>query len=210
MANNNIHYSKEFEKLIEDKEKTKYLIEGNRVIGVDFKQWEKIRFFISNAINKDGRILDIGCANGFLLRCLQEWCNYKLEPYGIDINQKIIQQAKELFPSYSDNFVCENFWNLLNGNSKLSKGYLSNRYDFVYFNVGDNLKFEKETEISAIRYMLGMVSNGGRLILGFCNCFGLSNEGREKIKRLEESGFAFSNIQENSTNDIIAWIDNFA
>ena len=73
-----VNYSGEFKKLIEERSKIQSLIDGNLVIGVDFKQWTKIRFFISKSINKDGSILDIGCANGLLLRCLQEWCGYKL------------------------------------------------------------------------------------------------------------------------------------
>jgi 2-polyprenyl-3-methyl-5-hydroxy-6-metoxy-1,4-benzoquinol methylase len=73
-------YSREFIKLIKDKKNTQRLLSGSGLAGADFKVWERARLFISEAINAPGSILDIGCGNGFLLRCLQEWSKYKLIP----------------------------------------------------------------------------------------------------------------------------------
>ncbi|UJR34638.1 hypothetical protein I4U23_027415 [Adineta vaga] len=52
-----------------------------------FQFWKSTRAFVIDAINKNGTVLDIGCANGFLLACLTEWLQEKsitIVPYGIE------------------------------------------------------------------------------------------------------------------------------
>lgn len=205
-----MNYSNEFKELIEDKEKIKSLIEGNHAIGVDFEQWKKMRFFITKAINKNGNILDIGCGNGFLLRCLQEWSNHKLEPYGIDIDQKLIKQVKELFPSQAKNFIVKELKEELKDLAELPKYGFPTKYDFIYWNVWARLKFENEKEADILKTILEMVSDGGRLILGF---YDSDKEKIDKIKKLKKLGFKFSGILENFSYiqkdpvEIIIWID---
>lgn len=205
---NMMRYSNEFKKLIEDKKKTKFLIEGSHLSSIEFEEWKNNRFSITKAINKDGRILDIGCANGFLLRCLQEWSNHKLEPYGIDIDQELIKEAKKLFPSQAKNFIVKELKDFLKNLAELSKHGFPAKYDFIYWNVWDNRKFENQKEVDIFKTVLELISDGGRLILGFYNL----EKGREKIKKLKELGFKFSGIVENlgdCENGIIAWIDKF-
>ena len=81
-------YSASFHELIESKKRTGALIAGCGMGtgNVDIQTWENRRQFIHSAIDKSGTILDIGCGNGFLLRCLQEWSGVDLVPYGIDIH----------------------------------------------------------------------------------------------------------------------------
>lgn len=56
-------------------------------------------------INKDGKVLDLGCGNGLMLKYLMATSGFKLIPYGADFMEKSIKQAKEiLFPEYADNF----------------------------------------------------------------------------------------------------------
>jgi 2-polyprenyl-3-methyl-5-hydroxy-6-metoxy-1,4-benzoquinol methylase len=59
----------------------------------------------SEEINKDGKVLDLGCGNGLMLKYLMETSGHKLIPYGADFMEKSIEQAKNiLFPEYADNF----------------------------------------------------------------------------------------------------------
>lgn len=199
-----VYYSKEFNKLIEDRERTKYLIKGSGLKNRNFEKWERKRRFIAQAINKDGSILDIGCANGFLLKCLQEWSGRKLIPYGIDLNQRRIKQAKELFPLQADNFIVKDVkkvQNLLD----LTEYKFPPKFDFIYWNIWDPWKFENQEEVSFLKTFLKAVSDGGRLILGF---YESDQEKNKKIKKLKELGFKFSGTLENrSGKEIIIYID---
>ena len=60
-------------------------------------------------IHRSGRIIDLGCGNGLLLKHLVENSKYRLEPFGVDFIEESIQQARELIlPAYSDNFTVQN------------------------------------------------------------------------------------------------------
>tara|TARA_Y100000031_G_C8093411_1_gene325253 strand:- start:145 stop:783 length:639 start_codon:yes stop_codon:yes gene_type:complete len=204
-------YSNEFKKLIGDKGKIRYLLDCNAGPDDDFEQWTRMRFFVSKAINRKGSILDIGCANGFLLRCLQEWSDYKLEMYGIDRNRDLINQARKLFPEQTDNFISKDLFDLSKNNEKLTQYGIPARYDFIYWNVWGNLKFESENDINTVRYLLGIVSNGGRLILGFSDSY---RNKKEIIRKLKNMDFEFSRFLENRYNalggdilEVIIWIN---
>ena len=69
------------------------------------KKWEMARKFISTVIDKSGVILDIGCANGFLLKSLEYWSGRELTPYGIDHIEKNIINSHVLFPDSKKNFI---------------------------------------------------------------------------------------------------------
>ncbi len=59
----------------------------------------------SAQIDKNGKVLDLGCGNGLMLKYLMATSGYKLIPYGVDFLERSIKQAKEiLFPEYADNF----------------------------------------------------------------------------------------------------------
>lgn len=63
-------------------------------------------------INKDGKVLDLGCGNGLLLKHLMQYSGYKLIPYGIEFLEPSIKQAKKiLHPEYGENFKVGNFVN---------------------------------------------------------------------------------------------------
>lgn len=63
-------------------------------------------------IDKDGKVLDLGCGNGLMLRYLMVCSGYKLIPYGVDFIELSIKQAKEiLHPQYADHFEVGNVVN---------------------------------------------------------------------------------------------------
>jgi len=60
-------------------------------------------------IHKDGKVLDLGCGNGLMLRHLMQYSGYQLIPYGIEFLKDSIKQAKEiLHPQYKNNFLVGN------------------------------------------------------------------------------------------------------
>jgi SAM-dependent methyltransferase len=60
-------------------------------------------------IKHDGRIIDLGCGNGLLLKLLMEKCSHLLVPFGVDFLEKSIEQAKsEILPEFKQNFFVGN------------------------------------------------------------------------------------------------------
>jgi len=204
MNNQYLSYSHDFQKILKNKETVKQALNNSLFSGTTFQEWKKERFFTAAAINANGKILDIGCANGFFLRCLQEWSDYDLEPYGIDLNPELIEEAKKLFRLEEGNFkVCA-----LHELANLFKKGFPCQYNFVYWSVWDDWLFEHQAEFDILDTLLAAVICGGRLILSFYRPEG---KWKEKIKILEDRGFKFSGIIENYANkregDAIAWID---
>ena len=77
------------------------------------ERWHRERCPILTAVDRDGTILDLGCANGFLLECLLAWGNERgvaLVPYGVDQSAALIHLARERFPAFPDHFFIANVW----------------------------------------------------------------------------------------------------
>ena len=77
------------------------------------ERWRAEREPILDAIDADGDILDIGCANGYLLECLMAWGHERdlsLTPYGLDHGRRLIELAKHRLPDFESNFYRGNAW----------------------------------------------------------------------------------------------------
>lgn len=192
--------SAEFQAWIADDQKIKKLLEGSHVFTepwdkkIAWEQWEKGRQFITSAIDKDGSLLDYGCANGFLLRSLQEWSEHKLDPYGFDIDQQSIKNAKMLFPNKIDHFVGPEE---LKNNEQFPKNF-----DFIYWNVWDNWKFEKQEELDLLKKLQESTNPGGRLILGL---YDTREQNSKRIEHLKKLHITPSNtIQNPDGEEVIA------
>src|SRR5688572_10955388 len=60
--------------------------------GRDACDWERFRRPVAGPIVRDGSFLDIGCANGLLMESVVAWARedgYRVEPYGLDISEKL-------------------------------------------------------------------------------------------------------------------------
>jgi len=123
-----------------------------------FEAWRASREFIASAIHSPGTLLDYGCANGLLLRCLIEWSDHHLEPYGVEIDRARLAQTAELFPGLAARFTHPADWAL---------GGLPDRFDHVYWAVGDNVDLARPDHRRWLDRVAGRVAPGGRLILGF-------------------------------------------
>ena len=180
-------------------------------IDLPYQKWEDKRKFIAETIHSDGTILDIGCAGGFFLKSLQEWSEFNLVPYGIDIDGIYIKKAQMLFPEQQDHFVTLDVKNI----EQLSAYGLPQQYDFVYistFNLtkNDNIDFIQKKILPLAKK---------RLIIGFyaANKFAFGTpewkEERDYIQQgidnLKESAIGISGSVFNPTkfNQAVAWVD---
>lgn len=83
--------------------------------GRDEQDWERFRRPILEPVTKDGTFLDIGCANGLLMECIVHWAaamGHVIEPYGLDILDKLVALARQRLPAWHDRFFIGNalFW----------------------------------------------------------------------------------------------------
>ncbi len=66
------------------------------------EDWEHARSHIAHAIDRDGSLLDIGCANGYLLECLPRWTTHAIDRYGLDIAPELVDLARNRLPELAD------------------------------------------------------------------------------------------------------------
>lgn len=64
-------------------------------------------------MDKDGTFLDIGCANGYLLKSVIKWKKEEginIIPFGLDISEKLLDLAKKNLQKYDKNFFHGNVY----------------------------------------------------------------------------------------------------
>jgi SAM-dependent methyltransferase len=79
--------------------------------GRDARDWERFRRVIAAPIERDGSFLDIGCANGLLMENLVEWAledGYHIEPYGLDISEKLAEVARRRLAQWCERIFVGN------------------------------------------------------------------------------------------------------
>lgn len=163
-------------------------------------RWRNERSPILNAIEDDGDLLDIGCANGYLLKCLVKWSGergLKLTPHGLDQGSRLIRLAKERLPEYSENFHVGNVWD-----------WQPNRkYRYVYM-LYDCLPLDYLAE-GVRRLLKEVVAPQGRLIIG---AYGSKSDSIPPFDIggfLESAGFDVVGRAEGGAEPItkFAWMD---
>ncbi|MDH5596713.1 MAG: class I SAM-dependent methyltransferase [Candidatus Peregrinibacteria bacterium] len=143
----------------------KKLIEECRFEG-SYDEWKAARSFVGKAIHKKGTLIDLGCANGFFLRCLQDWQPYDLDVYGIDNREEAISEARNLFPDKTNHFQIISGADIYLLYEDYDEQLLPSKYDFVYRNYWRNELNSEENLKEEINKLLPLVRDDGRLILG--------------------------------------------
>jgi SAM-dependent methyltransferase len=70
----------------------------------DAAQWAYRRDLIAEAVDRDGAFLDVGCASGYLMETLVEWCRQRghaIDPYGLDISPELAALARRRLPHWA-------------------------------------------------------------------------------------------------------------
>ena len=120
--------------------------------------WRATHEGICDAIDRDGTFLDVGCANGHLVECLEAWSaerGHRIEGHGVDISGALIDLAIRRLPRPADTF-----W-VGDAQTWIPPG--GRRFDFVH-TLLDLARPTQQTEL--IRHVLDrVVAPGGRLIV---------------------------------------------
>jgi SAM-dependent methyltransferase len=155
-------------------------------------RWVSLRKPVADCIDRSGSFLDIGCANGYLLECCIKWTaerGIEIEPFGLDISEKLIELAKKRLPRYAQN--------LFTGNA--FRWVPPRRFDFVRTEL---VYVPGECETAYIEFILkNHLYRGGRLLIANYG-EGLTEEEIERgivkgghatariVPRLKELGFS--------------------
>ncbi len=164
------------------------------------ERWQAERSPILEAIESGGDLLDVGCANGYLLKCLKEWgCErgLRLVPHGLDLGGRLIELAKERLPEYADNFHVGNAWDW----------QPERKYRYVYM-LYDCLPLDYLAE-GVSRLLEQMVAPEGRLIIGAYGSKSDSIPPFDIGDFLESEGFEVVGRSEGGEGPItkFAWLD---
>lgn len=178
---------KGFEEFKPVKDYTK-LMRGSGFLG-NYLEWEQARGLYLKLIEKPGKILDLGCANGFLLDFIIKSKKFNLIPFGVDLNEDLIKIAKELFPKYSANFVTQDI-NDFKSEEKFD-------YILAYF------PFFKKKDF--LKRLYSMLKNGGRIIIALYD--EKANEFDIFEENIKETGFLPSGVIEEKNLTKLIWID---
>ncbi len=123
------------------------------------ERWTSLRKPVADCVDKSGSFLDIGCANGFLLECCLRWTGERglvIEPFGLDLSERLIELAKMRLPGYANNFYVGNAIDWVP----------SRRFDFVRTEL---VYVPAERERDYVRFLSGhyLYPNGKLLIANY-------------------------------------------
>jgi SAM-dependent methyltransferase len=77
------------------------------------ERWRAEREPILDAVERSGSLLDVGCANGFLVECLRWWGAARglgLVPFGLDLSPDLVELARRRLPEFGSNFYVGDAW----------------------------------------------------------------------------------------------------
>ena len=171
--------------------------------GGTYLNWRNHRHFLAAAIRLPGTILDVGCGNGFLLRCLQAWSGLTLLPYGIDVDDGRIAAARLLFAEHARSFSIASARDL----AGLDAPHFPPAFQTIYWNVWDNWTLTSDAEREVAAALIDRLHPEGRVIFGFYDPEVPRNE--QRAERLQIAGLATGPIVRNPTGapEVMTWFD---
>jgi SAM-dependent methyltransferase len=163
-------------------------------------RWRAEREPILDAIREDGELLDIGCANGYLLECLGAWGRERgvtLTPYGLDQGTRLIELARRRFPGLDGHFYVGNAWDW-----EPPRTY---RYVYQLLDVIP----DEYLPAHLPRLLERVVSPGGRLIIGDYGSHSRRSPARDVAAIVRSVGLTVAGTSEaNSVHTTrFAWVE---
>jgi hypothetical protein len=162
-------------------------------------RWRTERELVLDAVADDGDVLDVGCANGYLLECLVQWGQERqlhLTPYGVDYGAQLIALAQQRLPQYVSHFWVANAWEW---RPPRTFRYVYSLYDCV-------------PEELLPTYIHGLVTRyvetGGTLIMGAYGSYSKREAARDIATDIAAAGFhvAGSSARAELAVARVAWI----
>jgi SAM-dependent methyltransferase len=123
----------------------------------DEAAWEQARRPLLQALDRGGTFLDIGCANGYLMECVQLWAAIEgiaLEVYGLEISPELAELARRRLPQWR------------------ARIWTGNAYDFKppttfdFVRTGLDYVPPSRRQEFVRRLLTSYLNPGGRLIIG--------------------------------------------
>ena len=139
--------------------------------------------------SEGGKILDLGCGNGFLLKRIKE-INSSVIPYGVELNEKVAESARNLQEEFQDNFFSGN---LIDAPSIFPENL---KFELVIIMPGRLLE-EKDNEKK--KYFLNWLKGSSKNILAYAYGDWIEKYGSLK-NILDLAGFDI--IKEDSENNL--------
>lgn len=129
--------------------------------GGDAERWRGARGLLLDALPAaGGTFLDVGCANGHLMRTLTDWAaesGIAIEPYGVEISERLADLARDQHPQWADRIWAANAFDW----------QPPRRFEIVRSGL-DYVPSEFRGDF--LRHLLDeVVAPGGRLIIGAFN-----------------------------------------
>jgi SAM-dependent methyltransferase len=167
------------------------------------ERWRAEREPILDGVTTDGDILDVGCANGYLLECLVRWGlerGLRLTPHGVDRSTPLVERARVRLPEFAGNMHVGDAWSWVP----------PRRYEYVYA-LYDCVPLEYLGEFIS-RLFDCAVADGGRLIVG---AYGSRSRGESPFdvgSFLASHGWRVSGRSAGGSPiiSLFAWVDEIA
>jgi hypothetical protein len=166
---------------------------GSGLVGSPEK-WRAHREHIVDGLDRDGTLLDIGCANGLLMETLQIWAGERgiaIEPYGVDLAEGLVDLARRRYPSWADRIEVGNAIDYVPSSGR--------RFTYVHTLVDC---VPERRRVDLIRHVMeNLIEPGGRILVSQYGAQpGVDRTARE---RLEDAGYAVTGESPGGT----AWAD---
>ncbi|MDX2226621.1 MAG: class I SAM-dependent methyltransferase [Verrucomicrobiae bacterium] len=123
----------------------------------DYPLWREARELVVDAFDHDGRFLDVGCANGYLMESIHGWAldrSLFVEPFGLEISPALFKAAQRRYPKWK--------YQIFEGN--VMTWLPTQKFDFIRTGL-EYVPPGRETDLIQ-HIMKTLVNTGGRLILG--------------------------------------------
>lgn len=123
----------------------------------DEAYWRQARSLVAEAMDRDGAFLDVGCASGHLMECVQQWAGEqgrRVEPYGLDIAPELAALARSRLPQWAERIWVGNAIDWVP----------PQRFDFVRTGL-EYVPRRRQPDLVR-RLLQEVVAPGGRLIIG--------------------------------------------